>query len=194
MPSENEENLRTSDASLLVRFQAGEDDASTAIYSRYAERLMSLARSNMGEDLSARVDAEDIIQSVFRTFFRRLSDGQYLVPEGDELWKLLLVIALNKVRMVAKYHRAEKRDVAHTEAISDQDKLQVADASEILRLTIDEILAPMAEVNRRVIRLRIDGYEIAEITSKVTVSRRTVERVLQSFRVKLRRALEPEDE
>jgi len=34
---------RFSDASLLVRFQAGEDDAATALYTRYAERLMELA-------------------------------------------------------------------------------------------------------------------------------------------------------
>lgn len=194
MASENNQDSNTSDASLLVRFQSGEDDASTALYSRYAERLISLARSSMGDDLSSRFDAEDIIQSVFRTFFRRLSEGQYLVPEGDELWKLLLVIALNKVRMVAEYHRAEKRNVASTQPFPNEENLQIADASEILRMTIDEILAPMAEVNRRIIHLRIDGYEIAEITDKVTVSRRTVERVLQSFRVKLRRVLEPENE
>lgn len=182
--------LKFSDASLLVRFQAGEDDAPTALYSRYAQRLFEIAKMNVGDDLSARVDAEDIVQSVFRTFFRRVSDGQYLIPEGDELWKLLLVIALNKVRMVAEYHRAAKRDVSHTKPIGDKHDFESADSTEILQMTIDDILETLPPVNQQIVHLRIDGFEIAEITSRVAVSRRTVERVLQSFRSKLRGALD----
>ena len=53
---------------------------------------------------------EDIVQSVFGSFFRRLGQGFYDVPEGDELWKLLLVIALHKIRKKAAYHHAAKRD------------------------------------------------------------------------------------
>ncbi len=52
----------------------------------------------MAPDLAGRVDADDIVQSVFRTFFRRVAKGDYEVPDGEELWKLFLVIALNKVR------------------------------------------------------------------------------------------------
>ena len=64
--------------------------------------------------MAQRVDPEDIVQSVFRTFFRRATLGQYTVPEGEELWKLLLVIALNKVRATGSYHRAAKRDLRRT--------------------------------------------------------------------------------
>lgn len=181
---------RFSDASLLVRFQSGEDDAATALYTRYAERLMKLADRSTGDDLSARFDAEDIVQSVFRTFFRRVSDGHYMIPEGEELWKLLLVIALNKVRVIAEHHRARKRDVAHTQSIGDRDLGEVAEASEVLRLTIEDLLLTLPESHREVIHYRIDGYEVAEIAEKVSVSRRSVERILQSFRGRLRTKLE----
>ena len=36
------------------------------------------------------------------------------LPDGDELWKLLLVIAIHKVREKAVYHHAAKRDMHRT--------------------------------------------------------------------------------
>ena len=103
-----------SDQSLLRRIQSGHSDASTQLYMRYARRLQALVASKSSPDLARRVDAEDIVQSVFRTFFRRAALGDYSVPEGEQLWKLLLVIALNKVRAVGAHHRAAKRDVRQT--------------------------------------------------------------------------------
>ena len=74
------------DASLLRRFRRGEQDAATELYLRYADRLRTLAARKASTDLKRRVDAEDIVQSVFRTFFRRAAGGQYDAPTGDELW------------------------------------------------------------------------------------------------------------
>jgi RNA polymerase sigma-70 factor (ECF subfamily) len=183
------EPQRFSDSSLLVRFQSGEDDAATALYSRYAARLMQLANRSTGDDLSTRVDAEDIVQSVFRTFFRRVSDGHYMIPEGEELWKLLLVIALNKVRMIAIHHRAAKRNVSQTRSMGEREIEQRTDATEVLRMTIDDVLVKLPESHQEVVHARIDGYEIAEIASRVSLSRRSVERILQSFRKRLRTTL-----
>src|SRR3954447_25024565 len=98
-----------SDRSLLRRLQHGQADASTELYLRYAERLLALAAAQSSPELARRVDPEDIVQSVFRTFSRRASLGHYTVPDGEEIWKLLLVIALNKVRAVGAFHRAAKR-------------------------------------------------------------------------------------
>src|SRR4051812_37943280 len=80
-----------SDRSLLRQFRQGEKDAPTELYLRYAARLRALAEKQSGADLARRVDPEDIVQSVFRTFFRRAAHGQYDVPQGEEIWKLLLV-------------------------------------------------------------------------------------------------------
>ncbi len=80
----------STDKSLLTRYRRGDDDAATELYLRYADRLRALATNQTSALLQQRVDAEDMVQSVFRTFFRRASIGQYDIPEGDELWKLLL--------------------------------------------------------------------------------------------------------
>jgi DNA-directed RNA polymerase specialized sigma24 family protein len=107
------------------------------------------------------------------------------------MWKLLLVIALNKVRAAGAYHRASKRDIRQTvggEAFehtmeSEQDRDE--GALTVLRMVIEELMEEMPAANRRMIELRIEGHEVAEITQKTQRSKRTVERVLQGFRNRL---------
>jgi RNA polymerase sigma-70 factor (ECF subfamily) len=190
-PGETPSPEGASDGSLLRRFQGGQHDASTELYLRYAERLHALVVKQSSKDLARRVDAEEIVQSVFRTFFRRAARGDYTVPDGEEMWKLLLVIALNKVRTAGDYHRASKRDVRQTkggeafEYAIESKQCRDEGALTVLRIVIEELLEGMPAANRRMIELRIEGYEVAEITEQVQRSKRTVERVLQGFRNRL---------
>jgi RNA polymerase sigma factor (sigma-70 family) len=181
----------TSDRSLLERYRRGQDDAPTQLYLRYAERLRALAARSSSPGLSARVDPEDIVQSVFRTFFRRAAQGQYEIPEGEEIWKLLLVIALNKIRTLGEFHRAARRDMRKTTSVEAND-LPLASQSDqdpsaltILRLVIEEVLETLPPGHRPIAEMRIEGYEMAEIAELTQRSKRTVERVLQEFRQRL---------
>jgi RNA polymerase sigma-70 factor (ECF subfamily) len=147
--------------------------------------------------LARRVDPEDIVQSVFRTFFRRAAQGHYDVPLGEELWKLLLVIALNKVRAAGEFHRAARRDVRATRGA---DALEGAEgrgrdeqALTILRMVVDEMMAELPESHRKIIEMRIESHEVAEITAAVGRSKRSVERVLQQFRARLGQLIEQGD-
>jgi RNA polymerase sigma-70 factor (ECF subfamily) len=176
-----------SDRSLVRRFREGQPGASTQLYLRYARRLHALATRQASAELARRVDPEDIVQSVFRTFFRRLAVGHYDVPDGEEFWKLLLVIALNKIRAAGNYHKAAKRDVRRTsggealDASTGQDEA----AMTVLRLVVEEVLQALPEAHRKMVGLRIEGHEVAEIAGEVGRSKRTVERVLQEFRTRL---------
>jgi RNA polymerase sigma-70 factor, ECF subfamily len=179
-----------SDRSLLARMREGSQDAATALYSRYAQRLLALARAKCGDDLSARVDAEDIVQSVFGSFFRGAAQGYYDAPSGDEIWGLLLVMALNKIRAKGTHHRAAKRDVRRTiggDSLSGGLEPPATDeaAGSMLRMVIDELLQKLPEGHREVVRLRIEGYEVTEIAEKTGRSMRTTERVLQEFRARM---------
>ncbi|TWT95430.1 RNA polymerase sigma factor [Botrimarina colliarenosi] len=189
-----------SDRSLLRRFRSGEQDAATEIYVRYARRLQALASKQTGADLGSRFDPEDVVQSVFRTFFRRASAGFYEVPDGEELWRLLLVLSLHKVRDLAVFHRAQKRDVARTRSAdseiahagitTDEDRL----AYDSLRLIIADLINDLPESNRRIIDLRIEGHAVSDIATRSGRSKRTVERTLKSFRERLRALVESEDD
>lgn len=181
----------SSDRSLLVRLRGGQQDAATELYLRYAHRLRALVRSRCSPHLSRRLEPDDIVQSVFRRFFRRVLQGDYDVPPGEELWGLLLVIALNKIRTEEAFHRAGKRDVRIStqpadptliEARSDEDRTH-------LQLCVSDALGQLAEGHRVMVELRIQGHEVAEIARQTGRSKRTVERILQEVRAQLRKLL-----
>lgn len=187
------------DTSLLRRLQHGNQDAATQLYFRYAERLRLLIRSQISSELNRRLEIDDIIQSVFRSFFRGFKRGFYDVPTGDTLWKLLLVIALNKIRAKGTFHRAAKRDVRLTvgsnflEALSVLEQEPDRTAYSILQMVIEEVLKGLTPLHQRMIHLRIEGHEVAEIAAQTGRSKRTVERVLQDFRKTLADILREED-
>ncbi|MCA9166895.1 MAG: sigma-70 family RNA polymerase sigma factor [Planctomycetales bacterium] len=189
--------LASTDHSLVRRFRRGEDDAATQIYLRYATRLEQLARREMSAKLAARFDPEDVVQSVFRTFFRRASTGTYQVPPGDELWQLLLVIATNKVRHLGRFHRQRKRDVSRTvaTAAASGEEIDTGNSPDhaplkILEFVVDEAMSDLPDFQRQMIQLRIQGYTAEEIAAKTQRCARTVERVLKRFRDKMTRHIE----
>jgi RNA polymerase sigma-70 factor (ECF subfamily) len=178
-----------SDRSLLRRFRGGQPDAATELYLRYAGRLRALSVGQVAPDLATRLDPDDIVQSVFRTFFRRAAQGQYDVPEGEDLWKLFLIIALHKIRSAGAFHRAAKRDVRATAngMIAPMEQLAAPDemALATLRMVIDEVLNALPPSMRAIVELRIDGHQVEEIAQRTQRSRRSVERALQEFRARL---------
>lgn len=186
-----------SDASLLRRVQDGELAAAASLYVRYAIRLHGLAVRKTSRELAKEVPAEDIVQSVFRTFFRRASKGAYHLPESDELWRLLMVMTLNKIRRASEFYRAARRDIRRkvtgSDALIDEqlkdEGFQDSSALTVLKMTVEDCISKYPPLQGEMIRLRFDGYEIEEIAKKTSRSKRTVERTLQDFRNWLSRQL-----
>ena len=176
------------DGSLLRRLRGGQQDAATELYLRYASRLRALVRGRCSSRLAHQVEPDDIVQSVFRRFFRRVVQGDYDVPPGEELWGLLLVIALNKVRSEEAFHRAAKRDVRLR---AGRDEPEPAEASDnaLLGLYVQDALSQLPPLHRQLAEWRVQGHEVAEIAAKAGRSKRTVERLLQDVRARLRKIL-----
>jgi RNA polymerase sigma-70 factor (ECF subfamily) len=188
------ESAACSDRSLLMRLREGSEDAATQLYLRYVHRLHALTQAQCSEELARLVDAEDIVQSVFGSFFRAASQGYYDVPAGEELWRLFLVIALNKIRAKGNFYRAAKRDARltiHGEGLEDRAAKSDDDLA-FLRLTVNEALERLPPQHRQMVNLRIEGYEVAEIAHQTGRSHRTVERILQQARRRLTELLEGE--
>lgn len=186
---------KTTDHSLIRRYRSGCQDAATELYLRYAQRLRGLARAQLSTDLSKQVEIEDVVQSVFGSFFRGVNCALYDVPAGEELWRLLLVIAVHKIRNQGTYHHAAKRDTRRTSNIADlggilESKADESAAYAFLHLVVDEALGSMSVPQRQMVGMRMEGYEVIEIATKSGRSKRTVERLLQQARVKLGALLE----
>jgi RNA polymerase sigma-70 factor, ECF subfamily len=180
-----------SDHDLLLRSREGDQDAATQLYRRYAKRLINLVERQCSAELARRAGVEDIVQSVFGSF--------YDIPDQDELWKLLLVIALHKVRGKATYHHAAKRDAHRTiGGVEARRRLEGeansgASAFAYLELVFEEILERLPPESRGMVTLRIEGREVAEVAQLTGRSRRSVERILQETRSTLSDLLQKED-
>jgi RNA polymerase sigma-70 factor (ECF subfamily) len=183
-----------SDESLLQDCLDGSADAAADLYRRYHGRVAKLVRARCSPRLASRLDVEDIVQSAFRSFFRAAGAGAYEVPDGKDLWQLLATIALNKVRAQGAFHRAGKRDVRQTRRLDFQDPSPAVagkDPSDdvLLRLAIDEALQKLPPQQRAIVELRLEGYQVAEISAQVRRAKRTVERQLQQATAFLRALL-----
>ena len=170
---------------LLDRWQTGDAAAATELFHLYSQRLCAVAQSQIDRRLAGRVGAEDIVQSVFRTFFRRSRNGQFQIDHAGALWRLLVRITLNKVQHQRDRHHAARRNVAaevhlesgevSPEAIAHEPTpAEAAALSDEIESTLAGLQAPEAEI----LRLSLQGYTPSEIAARVQCSRWTVRRVL----------------
>src|SRR5947209_13963839 len=92
------------------RLREGDPAATAEVFVRYARRLALLAETHLSRRVAARLDGEDVVQSVFRTFFRRCAGGEFHIDSDVDLWRLLVTITIRKARANARHHTAERRN------------------------------------------------------------------------------------
>jgi RNA polymerase sigma factor (sigma-70 family) len=179
------------DNSLLRRLAAGQENAADALYRRYADRIRALARTKLPEHLTARMDADDVVQSVFRAFFQSARRGLYQVMDGEGLWCLLAAVTVNKVRSLHAYHAAARRDSRVTVPFeANEDELPGLE-SEVMELVVRDVLEQLPATERKAVEMRLEGYEVAEIADRMGRSKRSVERSLQNAREHLTELMGP---
>lgn len=170
-------------AELLARLRSGDGQAADFLFARYARRLSALAEQNLSRKLAGRLDGEDVVQSVFRTFFRRCAAGEFCIDSSAQVWRLLVRITLLKARAKGRFHTAGQRD-AQAERPAD-DWLPEALVSEpgpdeaaALVDQIDALLAGLPPLYGRLLELRLQGNNALEAAAGLGVSRQTVHRML----------------
>jgi RNA polymerase sigma-70 factor, ECF subfamily len=190
-------NVRTletesSDHSLVRLLRGGDERAAEALYHRYVRRVHALIAGQLPDRLAPRLSPDDIAQSVFRVFFHGLAERTYDVPRDRELWGLLCALALSKVRDRVAYHQAARRDIRRTATAPEHTLAAEADTeseSGRLCLEVEDLLQAFHADDRQIVSLRMAGHEVPEISELTGRSLRTVERVLQKARSRLRNAL-----
>jgi RNA polymerase sigma factor (sigma-70 family) len=182
----------------LARLNARDGDASREVFRRFTGQLIALARGRFGAAFRSKVDPEDVVQSVFKSFFVRYGEGKFDIGSWNSLWGLLTLITLRKCAERVTYHRAQCRDVAR-EAPAPQGEegwtpwldtpgreptpLEAAELSE----TVEQLLASLDENDRPVIELSLQGYTTREISERLDRVERTVRRSRERVRLRLER-------
>ncbi len=182
-----------SDASgvLLAQWRAGDARAADALFARYADRLIGLARARMPARLNVRVDAEDIVQSVYRSLFRGARAGQYTSERGGDLWRLLVAITLHKVTRQLKRNTADKRDMDRETARGDKAEPWLArepGPHEAAALTdqVEHLMRRLTPLQRQALELRLQGHNLYEIATQLERCERTVRRALDDVKRQLK--------
>jgi RNA polymerase sigma factor (sigma-70 family) len=195
--------LRTADMSdvprvsdLLDQWKSGSQAAANELYHRYAQRLCQQVERRIGQHLQGRFEAADVLQSAFRTFFRRAASGAFQIDHTGDLWNLLVTITLNKIRGQVQHHCASKRDPRRELRIGDQvspDEV-ACEPSEAEATALDDeletLLAKLGGTEAEIVRLRLAGQTTVEIASRIGCSRVTVWRKLDRVSYLLRTRLQ----
>jgi RNA polymerase sigma-70 factor (ECF subfamily) len=177
---------------LLKRSQAGDQDAAAKLFERYARRLTSLAQQHLSRKMAGRLDGEDVVQSVFRTFFRRSAQGEFRIGSSNDLWQLLVKITVLKTRAKGRHHRMEMRDV-RVEQSPGEDAWWLAavaqdpspdDAAAFVD-QVEALVRGLPLLYGQVLDLRLQGHNQSQVATQLGVSRRTVHRVLDQLQERL---------
>jgi RNA polymerase sigma factor (sigma-70 family) len=184
------------------RFQSGSpdsrDEAAQRLWERYLPRLLTLARRHLDRRIRVLHGEEDVVQSMGRSFFRRLRRGDFDLAGRDDLWALLVTITLNKARNAADRHFAAIRDVRRVRPLPSDDASR-SDAprgaftpedveptpaeAAALNEALERRLRDLPESDlRQVALMKLEGYTNREIAEAMEWSARSVERKLNRIR------------
>lgn len=184
---------------LVARWREGDERAATELFERYAGRLVALTRQHLSARLSQRVDPEDVVQSVCRSFFAGAREGRFVFEQNGDLWRLLVAITLNKVQDEGRKQTADMRTVTREQSFSSEQSLfglnpqalaQVPGPAEAAALAdlLEQVMTRFKPAQRRMIELRLQGYPVEEIADETGHCRHTVTRVLKRARQELEQA------
>ncbi|WP_197454638.1 RNA polymerase sigma factor [Stieleria varia] len=172
----------------------GDSDAIKALFDQYSQRLIHLASKNIHPALLKRFDGEDVVQSVFRSFFRRQEQGAFHIEHSEELWQLLVTLTLCKTRSQARKHTAEKRDASADVVISDVNQMFDRQPSHEDALALWEememVLQGLPDRTAEIISMRLEGLNRSEIAKQLNLSRQTIHRILKLVQERIKQRFE----
>jgi RNA polymerase sigma factor (sigma-70 family) len=142
---------------------------------------------------SARLDAEDVVQSVYWSFFADARAGRFELHRGGDLWRVLVAIVLHKLDHQLRRNRAGKRAIHRERGFGNEDSLfgiqpqvlaQYPSPLEAAALAdeVEQLLRRLKPLQRRVLELRLQGYTIEEIAADTQRSERRVYCILEEIK------------
>ena len=180
----------------------GDSVAANRIWKIYFDRLVRAVRQRLYGQNRAVSDEEDIVLSVFESFYAAVETDRFPnLADRDDLWRLLLAMSARKI-IDKRRHDQRQRRGGGVPILSLDD---TADGSEIVEAighepSAEMVLTMQESVERLFSHLgvgqlrelavaKLEGYSNAEIASRLECSERTIERRLHLIREKLQQEL-----
>jgi RNA polymerase sigma factor (sigma-70 family) len=160
---------------LIRRVRIGEQHAATELVRQYEPEIRRAIRLRLTDPRLNRIlDSMDICQSVMANFFVRVHAGQFDLERPDQLLRLLVTMARNRLLDQARRQQAGRRDGRRVDAGGDERLANVADAgvgtpSQIIseRELVQAVRGQMSDEERVLAEHRAQGKDWAEIAKEV---------------------------
>jgi RNA polymerase sigma-70 factor, ECF subfamily len=189
--------MSNSFAEFMAGLHSRNDVAARELFGRFAHQLIALAQRHIDGGLRHKVEAEDVVQSAYKSFFVRYGDGKLDVANWNSIWGLLTLITVRKCAERVAYHRAERRDAGREVAAQrgseptpwlepfgrEPTPLEAAVLSE----TVQQLFVSLDEEERPILELSLEGYTTREISERLGRAERTVRLLREGVRHRLER-------
>ncbi len=166
----------------LFRSQGNHDvseEAAAEFCTRYMEKLLSLVERNLASRFNPRIDPSDLVQSIFRSWFSGARQGRIHPSSKDEVWKLLSVVALNKVRNKVKFHDAKQREISRTVSedgvFGSMPEPTAEDAVDFMDL-VEVVGSRLDDMSRKTLEMILEGRSVEDIASNLGRTTKSVRR------------------
>ena len=136
-----------------------DDQAAYERFARFHEQLLNTVHGRISPKYWAKIAASDILQTSFRTFYRRVVANKIVVRDEDEAMAMIAAISRKKLLKKLKYWGAQQRN---EDGFSIREVAQELDPKNIApdeRARFEEIVAA--------IRSKLPSEELYEVLDRV---------------------------
>lgn len=182
--------------------KAGDSVAANRIWQQYFDRLVRAVRARLYGQNRAVSDEEDIVLSVFDSFYNAAENGRFPeLSDRDDLWQLLLRMSARKVVDKRRHDQRQRRGgnvkVHSLNRPNDDDSVINAIGNEpspemvlMMRESVEQLFSHLSVGQlRELAGAKLEGYSNAELAKRFGCSERTIERRLHLIREKFQREL-----
>ena len=186
----------------IEQVKQGNSFAANQVWHHYFDRLVKDVRRRLLGHNRAISDEEDIVLSVFDSFYAAAEKGRFPdLADRDDLWKLLLGMAARKVVSKRRHDQRQRRggDAKHLAigATSDgEDEIHVIGNEPspemvlMMQESVENFFSHLGVGQLRDLAVaKLEGYSNAELAERFHCSVRTIERRLHLIREKCQQEL-----
>ena len=191
----------------IEQIKLGDSLAANQIWHHYFDRLVRTVRGRLFGQNRAVSDEEDIVLSVFDSFYDAVQNQRFPdLTDRDDLWRLLLRMSARKVIDKRRHDQRQRRggdvqihsftndkdDSVITEAIGDEPSPEMV---VMMQESVEQFFSHLGVGQLRDLAVaKLEGYSNAEIAERFVCSERTIERRLHLIREKFQQELLSRDE
>jgi RNA polymerase sigma-70 factor (ECF subfamily) len=194
---------------LVEALRHRDNNAWNEVARRYTAGLIGLARRRLDSRLQPKLDPEDVVQSVYRTFLRRHQLEQFQFATWESLWGLLVTLTVCRCSKWYQHYAAQKRDVNRDArlpagaATGDDEQAGYREPADpgptpqeaaLLTEMVNEMLRGLDDKQRRIIVLGLLGFDDAQIGQEVGRTEYRVRQVRDGFIGRVQEVLAQEPE